>query len=91
MKLFNKEQYEEEHKKLVLAIQKNKKAFIKNKEVFTKNKEVTDKSIKTLGDVIAAMERINAKYDIPITNIRTIDDVKKCMEQTEKKWDNGKK
>lgn len=84
MKLFNKEQYEEEHKKLGNAINKNKK-------VFAENKEATGNVIKTLGDVIAAMERINAKYDIPITNIRTIDDVKKCMEQTEKKWDNGKK
>ena len=65
-------------------------AIENNEKVYADNKKATDKAIKTLDDVIAAMERINAKYDTPITNIRTIDDVNKCMEQTEKKWDNGK-
>jgi len=65
-------------------------AIKNNEKVYEDNKKTTNNCIKTLDDVIAAMERINAKYDTPITNIRTIDDVNKCMEQTEKKWDNGK-
>jgi allophanate hydrolase subunit 1 len=66
-------------------------AIENNEKVYADNKKATDTDIKTIDDVIAAMNEINIKYDIPITNIRTIDDVKKCMEQTEKKWDNGKK
>jgi hypothetical protein len=37
-------------------------------------------NIKTLNDVIVAMDRINAKYDKP-ARIKTVDDI---MEQVEK-------
>ena len=56
-------------------------AIKNNEKVYEDNKKATNNCIKTLDDVIAAMNEINAKYDAPITNIKTIDDVKKCMEQ----------
>ena len=56
-------------------------AIKNNEKVYEENKTATDNCIKTLDDVIATMNEINAKYDAPITNIKTIDDVKKCMEQ----------
>ena len=56
-------------------------AIENNEKVYEDNKKATDKSIKSIQDVMATMDKINAKYDAPITNIKTIDDVKKCMEQ----------
>ena len=47
-------------------------------------------NIKTLDDIIAAMDRINAKYDKP-ARIKTVDDIIPVMEQVEKRWNNGKK
>ena len=44
---------------------------------------MTTTNIKTLDDVIAAMDRINAKYDKPAT-IKTVDDIIEYMEQVEK-------
>ena len=66
-------------------------AIKNNEKVYEDNKKATNNCIKTLEDVIAAMNEINAKYDTSITNIKTIDDVKKCMSKIEKKWNNVKK
>ena len=56
-------------------------AIKNNEKVYEDNKTATDNCIKSLDDVIATMNEINEKYDAPITNIKTIDDVKECMEQ----------
>jgi len=56
-------------------------AIENNEKVYAENKKATNTDIKTIDDVIAAMNEINEKYDAPITNIKTMDDVKKCMEQ----------
>ena len=58
-------------------------AIVKNKNVYAENKTATDKNIKTLDDVIVAMDRINAKYDKP-ARIKTVDDIIPVMEQVEK-------
>ena len=50
-------------------------AIVKNKKVYAENEEATHTNIKTLDDVIAAMNRINAKYDKP-ARIKTVDDNK---------------
>jgi len=51
---------------------------------------MTTTNIKTLNDVIAAMDRINAKYDKPAI-IKTADDIIPVMNQIEARWNNGKK
>jgi len=56
-------------------------AIKNNEKVYEDNKKATNKNIKSIDDVIAAMNEINEKYDAPITNIKTIDNVKECMEQ----------
>ena len=47
-------------------------------------------NIKTLNDVIVAMDRINAKYDKP-ARIKTVDDIIPVMDEIEARCDNGKK
>ena len=47
-------------------------------------------NIKTLDDVISAMDRINAKYDKP-ARIKTVDDIIPVMDEIEARCDNGKK
>ena len=76
---------------VILKFKLWKEVFIMNKElnnaiennekVYAENKKATDKNIKSIDDVIAAMNEINEKYDAPITNIKTIDDIKKCMSE----------
>ena len=51
---------------------------------------MTTTNIKTLDDVIAAMDRINAKYDKP-ARIKTVDDIIPVMDEIEARCDNGKK
>ncbi|MDD4068640.1 MAG: hypothetical protein PHV65_07145 [Bacteroidales bacterium] len=51
---------------------------------------MTTTNIKTLDDVIAAMDRINAKYDKP-ARIKTVDDIIPVMDEIEARWNNGKK
>ena len=58
-------------------------AIVKNKKVYAENEEATHTNIKTLDDIIAAMDRINAKYDKP-ARIKTVDDIIPVMEQVEK-------
>jgi CRISPR/Cas system-associated endonuclease Cas3-HD len=58
--------------------------------VIVENQKAADKNIKTLDDVIAAMDRINAKYDKPAT-IKTVDDIIPVMDEIQARWNNGKK
>ena len=65
-------------------------AIENNEKVYADNKKATDKSIKSIQDVIAAMDRINAKYDKP-ARIKTVDDILPVMNEIEARCDNGKK
>ena len=64
-------------------------AIVKNKKVYAENEEATHTNIKTLDDVIAAMDRINAKYDKP-ARIKTVDDIIPVMDRINARCDNGK-
>ena len=64
-------------------------AIENNEKVYADNKKATDKAIKTLDDIIAAMDRINAKYDKP-ARIKTVDDIIPVMDKIQARWNNGK-
>jgi len=64
-------------------------AIVKNEKVYADNKEATHTNIKTLDDVISAMDRINAKYDKP-ARIKTVDDIIPVMDRINARCDNGK-
>ena len=50
---------------------------------------MTNTNIKTLDDVIAAMDRINAKYDKP-ARIKTVDDIIPVMDRINARWTDDK-
>jgi hypothetical protein len=56
-------------------------AINNNEKVYEDNKEATVNSIKTLEDVIVAMNEINTKLDAPISDIKTLDDVISAMDK----------
>ena len=64
-------------------------AIENNEKVYADNKEATPTNIKTLDDVIVAMDRINAKYDKP-ARIKTVDDIIPVMDCIQARCDNGK-
>ena len=63
-------------------------AIENNQRVYAENEKATYTNIKTLDDVIAAMDRINAKYDKP-ARIKTVDDILPVMDEIEARCDNG--
>jgi hypothetical protein len=50
---------------------------------------MTTTNIKTLDDVIATMDRINAKYDKP-ARIKTVDDIIPVMDRINARWTDDK-
>lgn len=56
-------------------------AINNNKKVYEDNKEAVVNSIKTLEDVIVAMNEINTKLNVPISDIKTLDDVISAMDK----------
>jgi len=64
-------------------------AIENNEKVYADNKKATHTNIKTLDDIIAAMDRINAKYDKP-ARIKTVDDIIPVMDRINARCDNGK-
>ena len=63
--------------------------IVENQKVYAENEEATHTNIKTLDDVIAAMDRINAKYDKP-ARIKTVDDIIPVMDCIQARWTDDK-
>ena len=51
-------------------------AIVENQKVYAENEKATHTNIKTLDDVIAAMDGFNTKYNVT-TNIKILDDIVK--------------